>query len=26
LQALTARMKRAHPSSYTATYWTKTWA
>jgi len=26
LHALTARMKRAHPSSYTATYWTKTWA
>lgn len=26
LQALTARMKRAHPTSYTATYWTKTWA
>jgi hypothetical protein len=26
LRALTTRMKRAHPSSYTATYWTKTWA
>ena len=26
LHALTARMKRAHPTSYTATYWTKTWA
>ena len=25
LRALTARMKQAHPTSYTATYWTKTW-